>query len=69
MSWTIGCGRCRAARVALELLAVWEQVGLADLESVAGAGPVEELDLAGLLEVRSIAVVSRCASSIRCMAR
>ena len=39
------------ARVALELLAVWEQLGLADLESVAGAGPVEELDRAGLLEV------------------
>ena len=39
------------ARVALELLAVWEQVGLTDLESVAGAEPVEELDRAGLLEV------------------
>ena len=39
------------ARVALEQLAVWEQVGLTDLESVAGAEPVEELDRAGLLEV------------------
>ena len=39
------------ARAALELLAVWEQLGLADLESFVGAGPVEELDRAGLLDV------------------
>ena len=39
------------ARTVLELLAVWEPVGLVELESLVGAGPVEELDRAGLLDV------------------
>ena len=39
------------ARAALELLAVWEPIGLAELESVVGAVAVEELDRAGLLDV------------------
>ena len=44
-------GVSAAARVALEVLSVWEPMGVAELESVVGAGPVEELDRAGLLEV------------------
>ena len=40
-----------AARAALELVAVWEPLGVAELESVVGAGAVEELDRAGLLDV------------------
>ena len=39
------------ARDGLELLAVWEPLGLTELESVVGAGPIEELDRAGLLDV------------------
>ena len=39
------------ARVGLELLAVWEPLGLTELESVVGAGRIEELDRAGLLDV------------------
>jgi DNA-binding CsgD family transcriptional regulator len=40
-----------AARAALEVVAVWEPLGVAELESVAGAAAVEELDQAGLLDV------------------
>ncbi|MET0460316.1 MAG: LuxR C-terminal-related transcriptional regulator [Ilumatobacteraceae bacterium] len=39
------------ARTALELLALWEPIGLVELESLVGAGEVEELDRAGLLDV------------------
>jgi DNA-binding CsgD family transcriptional regulator len=39
------------ARRALELLAVWEPIGLLELETVVGPGAVEALDQAGLLDV------------------
>ena len=39
------------ARAALDLLALWEPVGLADVEDHAGAGPLEALDAAGLLRI------------------
>ena len=38
---------------ALDLLAVWEPAGLSSLEAVVGREPLEALDRAGLLDVRS----------------
>jgi DNA-binding CsgD family transcriptional regulator len=40
-----------AARAALDLLALWEPIGLTDLEDHVGSGPLEALDAAGLLRV------------------
>jgi DNA-binding CsgD family transcriptional regulator len=42
-----------SAEPALELLAVAEPVGLADLEALVGAGTVEGLERSGLIEVRA----------------
>src|SRR5262249_53341813 len=41
-----------APRAALDKVALWEPVGLAMLESIAGAEAVEQLERAGLVQVR-----------------
>ena len=40
-----------AGRAALDLVAMWEPIGLSELEAVVGAASVDELDRAGLVDV------------------